>query len=99
MPRREDRTRGNAFVELGWRVDAGDRTGGQRERGRLDRIELRLDLDDCIVLVAAVEETAEPNLIRQLNVGQWGERDHQAHEKQHEWPAHPHHRPRATRFA
>jgi len=99
MPRREDRTRGHAFVELGWRVDAGDRTGGQRERGRLDRIELRLDLDDCIVLVAAVEETPEPNLIRQLNVGQWGERDHQAHEKQHEWPAHPHHRPRATRFA
>jgi hypothetical protein len=99
MPRREDRTRGHAFVELGWRVDAGDQTGGQRERGRLDRIELRLDLDDCIVLVAAVEETAEPNLIRQLNVGQWGERDHQAHEKQHEWPAHPHHRPRATRFA
>jgi hypothetical protein len=47
-------------------VDAGNRTGGQRERGRLDRIELRLDMDDRIVLVAAVEETAEPDLIRQL---------------------------------
>src|SRR6266852_4005153 len=78
---------------LGWRVDTGDRAGGQRERGRLDRIELRLDLDDCIVLVAVVEETAEPNLIRQLNVGQWGERDHHAHEKQHEGPARPHHSP------
>jgi hypothetical protein len=55
-------------------VDAGNRTGGHRERGRLDRIELRLDMDDRIVLVAAVEETAEPDLIRQLNVGQWGER-------------------------
>jgi hypothetical protein len=99
MTCREDRTRGHAFVELGWRVDAGDRTACQRERGRLDRIELRLDLDDRIVLVGAVEETAEPNLIRQLNVGQWGECDHHAHEKQHEGPAHPHHRPRGTRFA
>jgi hypothetical protein len=99
MPRGEDRTRDHAFIELGWRLDAEDRTGGQRERGRLDRIELRLDLDDRIVLVAAVEETTKPDLIRQFNVGQGGERDHHAHEKQHEGPAHPHHRPLATPFA
>lgn len=67
MTCREDRTRDHAFVELGWRVDAGNRTGGQRERGRLDRIELRLDMDDRIVLVAAVEETADPDLIRQFS--------------------------------
>ena len=98
MPRGEDRTRDHAFVELGWRVDAGDRAGGQGERGRLDRIELRLDMDDCIVLVAVVEETAEPNLIRQLNVGQGGERDHRSRETARRASA-PASLPLATRFA
>jgi hypothetical protein len=98
MPCGDDRSRDHAFVQLRWRVDAGDRKSSHRGRGRLNRIEVRLDVDDRIVFVAAVVEPTKPELIREITVGQRGERGDHAHEKQHEGQANPHLRLLATRL-
>jgi hypothetical protein len=55
-------------------------------------------VDDRVVFIAAVEQATEPDLIREINVGQRSERDRHAHEKQNEGPANPHLRLLATRF-
>jgi hypothetical protein len=98
MPCGEDRTRDYAFVELGWRVNAWDRDRGRNKSGRLDRVEMRLNMNDRVVFVSVIVNAALPDLIWQGGIGQRGKRDHHAHEKQHEGQANPHLRPLATRF-
>jgi hypothetical protein len=36
--------------------------------GRIDGVEMRLDMDDRVILVPAIEETSEPELIRKIGV-------------------------------
>jgi len=81
VPGRGDETPGHTFVERWGRVHARDRTGGGRESGRLDRIEMRLNVDNGIVFVAVVV-AAEPQLVRGIDVG-YGSQGDQYDREQH----------------
>ena len=53
------------------------------ESERLDGAEMRLDTEDCVILVRVVE-TITPGLVRNIKVGHWGEQEHHAGEEQDE---------------
>src|SRR5215468_10743429 len=51
-------------------------------RGHLDGIQVQLDSDEYIILVATIKEAAQPELIRGVSVDERIEREHDAHQHQ-----------------
>lgn len=52
------------------------------DRGHLDGIQVQLDSDEYIILVATIKEAAQPELIRRVSVDERIEREHDAHQHQ-----------------